>query len=157
MTDFDCRNGRIDESLPYGIGGWLLIPAIGVVISPLLVAVAIAMNVSMFDSPLIAELEVDHPGLRTTILLETLLSAAFLAFQVYVAVVFFMKKRFVPKLMIAYLTINLALTVIAVALTGLVLEEFNASDTQSITRAVVLAAVWIPYFLVSRRVKNTFN
>lgn len=132
-----------------GIGGWLILPAIGIVISPLMVLAGIAQNMTLSESPEVLE------SFRTTLIGQTLLLFALFGVQIAVAVSFFMKKRFLPKLMVGYMLGNIALTVVVVAWTASIIGIYPDA-VADIMGAVIVAAVWIPYFLISERVKNTF-
>lgn len=115
---------------PQGIGGWLLLPALYVVLQPLLGLVGGALGLWVSATG----------GSKDAAMLSGPL-LAYGAFSTWVAVQFFRKKASAPALYIAMLVVNVGL---AVALN---------SDP---ARAVVVAAVWTPYFLMSSRVKATF-
>lgn len=115
---------------PRGIGGWLLLPAFYVVLQPLLGLGGGALGLWVSASGR----SKDAAFLSGPLL-------AYGAFSTWVAVQFFRRKASAPALYIAMLVVNVGL---AVALN---------SDP---ARAVVVAAVWTPYFLMSSRVKATF-
>lgn len=116
--------------------GWLFFPAIGLVLSPLTAIAYLVFAVA------------DH-GLAGLSLPWLLLQTGFIVFLVFVAVLFFMKKPYAPKLMVALLLTNLASVLLLAAVGG--------SGGGEIEKAVVVAAIWVPYFLVSKRVKATFG
>ena len=115
---------------PQGIGGWLLLPALYVVLQPLLGLGGGALSFWVSATG----------GSRDVIFLGGPL-LAYGVFSTWVAVQFFRKKASAPGLFIAMLVVNVGLAVAV------------HSDP---ARAVVVAAVWTPYFLMSSRVKATF-
>ncbi|MEW6433199.1 MAG: DUF2569 domain-containing protein [Myxococcota bacterium] len=115
---------------PQGIGGWLLLPALYVVLQPLLGLVGGALG-----------LWVSATGVSKDAAMLSGPLLAYGAFATWVAVQFFRKKASAPGLYIAMLVVNVGLAV--------------ALDSDP-ARAVVVAAVWTPYFLLSSRVKTTF-
>ena len=72
-----------------------------------------------------------------------------IVFLVCVAVLFFMKNPYAPKLMVALILLNLASALLA--------EAAGVEVGQEEQTGLVVAAVLIPYLLVSRRVKATFG
>ncbi len=126
------------------IRGWLLLPALGLVLG-------------------IGRGAIECLGLLRSIRAEPAVEAVvgfifgmvFLSFSVAVAVFFFTKHRWAPWLYIALLAGNVLVIGLSVLLILVAGESIVESATQ-LTRSVVTAAIWIPYFIKSRRVKLTF-
>lgn len=68
--------------------------------------------------------------------------------------------RGVPKLMIGIMLANVAFQLIDTYLGAQYAEDMGQREEpgfyKELIRAIVGAVIWIPYFLVSKRVKNTF-
>ena len=142
----------MEKDLPLkveGIGGWLLFPAVG-----LLVAIFSRM-VKIFDDYSYIRIWInDHPLLG--LILGLHIFVYFLI--IYLTVQFFTKSRKTPKLMISYLIIN-ALVFLFTVLLGSKMNyrPYNKDEYIYFAIAAVIAAViWIPYYMKSQRVKNTF-
>jgi hypothetical protein len=72
---------------------------------------------------------------------------------------FFGKYRQTPKLFIIWIASHAAMQLVDVILGSQIPAVAAETDQQSImdlARALVGAAIWIPYFLRSKRVANTF-
>ena len=134
---------------PPRIGGWLYLPAIGLVLGILISMANFIGALSFADS---------IPSRYAEIFGLTLLAEfGFFLFIIYTATRFFGKRRNAPAMMITMLAggvvLYLALLVIAIALDA---EPFAAASAELLGRNLVGAAIWIPYFKISKRVKNTF-
>lgn len=70
---------------------------------------------------------------------------------------FYRKRKGFPPAMILYLVIHLAYIAINhFSLVALHPNLNHTKDTGTLIGTVISSAVWIPYFIVSRRVKATF-
>ena len=143
-----------------GIAGWLLLPAIGLVVSPIMAVKNLIDHWSLVTDPNLAILEDRFPGWATFTQTSLVITNAWLIGLVCVAVAFFRKSRHAPMLMIGMLAANGVLVtlewsrVVSMAGGDQRLIELQSSE---IARATLGAAVWIPYFLTSKRVKRTFS
>lgn len=140
-------------SEPEGIGGWLILPAIGLIGGP----IANATNIiRLHRLKALYNLFGDLPSsIKSAIMWQTLILLVFICFQICVAVLFFRKKRIAPGAFITLLIGNLIVSFICAAWTS---DVFNIPfKVGGVVGAVVYSAVWIPYFLLSKRVKNTFT
>lgn len=150
MTDqTEAAVQAVDRQIA-GIGGWLILPAIGFVLGPIVGAASLVLAVTLFSG-------VRASGYGGLYAVEVLLELGLLVFNVYAAIRFFGKKSNAPSLAIS-------LMIATVVVSGLLLmielgagaEAFAIESAKQLARGVVMAAIWIPYFRVSRRVKATF-
>jgi len=132
---------------PSGIGGWLLLPGLT------LVSVAFAASSSILDQQLAA------------VSLEILAGNALLTVgSVVLLALFFQRSRHLPGLMVVFYVVLLAVTTLEYlavdrqlfGVTAEIAEQEGHQVEEGLRMAIASAILWIPYFLVSRRVKNTF-
>ena len=150
MTDqTEATAPAVDPRL-VGIRGWLVLPAIGFVLGPIVGVVMLVVALGLYSDVAAA----GHGGLYAR---ELLVEVGLLAFLIYAATRFFGKKRNAPSTIIALLTASLVSS-------GLLLvielsegpKVFAIESGKQLVRSVISAAIWIPYFRVSKRVKATF-
>ena len=135
------------------LGGWLLLFAVGLVFSMF----SLLYDYRVHDDgtvggpgPLSAAIQyVADQGPAGLLNPRMLLQIGFSVFVIYVAFVFFTKKAHAPAMVIALL-----LTYGAMALVVLLAMHRSGGD---VGKALGVTAVWVPYFLFSRRVKATFG
>jgi hypothetical protein len=140
-----------------GIGGWLILPAIGLVVSPFMSLHGIITDTLLLTSSTYTSLSANHPSLTSLLIFEIIMNAAICAAVICLNFLFFMKKRLVPRCII---TLYAALCVLMLADHLAATAVFPSADLSAglitVVRAFIVAAIWIPYFLNSRRVEATF-
>jgi hypothetical protein len=150
---------------PIGIGGWLLLPALVMVISPLRIAYDFYQTFSPILKPTIWILllrpgnPLHNPPLAALLAWEIIANAAFFAFTIWLAFLFFKKRKNVPKLYIYWLLLSCALQIADLFFSSfvpIVADQSHANAFKELAKAAIGAAIWMPYFLKSKRVKNTF-
>jgi hypothetical protein len=147
---------------PEGIGGWLILPVIGLFVTPLRGLIQLKDYAGISESfPLLTSVQ------QTFIVIEILLSVVLaIILPVVLLVLLFNRKRTFPGFY-ALWGISMFVFIVAdlMAVKALFGDLFAASgvelvdDTtiQALIGGLVLAAVWVPYMLNSRRVRNTFT
>lgn len=125
------------------IRGWLLLPATGFVIAPIL---------NLPDIIDILFRRIDHPFN----LMSGLFDIVIFVFCCIVIVRFFKKKRSTPSFAITYYLTALILDLIS----GLCIQHFELIQNFKlwgyVKYSVIPSVIWVPYFLFSKRVKRTF-
>lgn len=99
-------------------------------------------------------------GLLPLMTFELASNVAIVVLAVVTAWLFFSKSRRTPAFAIAFYALSAVCLLIDHVWVGSIPEVASGADASSmkeLARAIVVAAVWIPYFLVSKRVKNTFT
>jgi len=165
----DTTPGQAPSPVPEGISGWLSVVALGLVGSPVVVAYRLWTD-DQFASH--AHFESGNQviqGLFGLMTIEILGGLASLAALLYLNFLFFKKKQLFPRYFIIFLAANVLLALIeywACPDQGALGPDWERASRlqQSLQgelashcgKAIISAAVWIPYFMSSRRVKNTF-
>ncbi len=154
---FDPVSEGEDKAL--SIGGWLVLPAIGLVLTPFILIFHLVSN-DYFNKNIWQGFRLggyeNHRILNLYMGFELFYNIAFLVFTILLILMFFKRRTGLPKLMVIFYSTNL----LAVLLGGFVLNQSGLSDASTfkdIFRAILSAAIWIPYFLLSKRVKETFT
>ncbi len=142
----------ISSSGPSGIGGWLILPAIGIVVAP----IQFAMNVMDY----FPKFELLQPGtlLHTMTMVEILAWVAFAILATTTAVQFFTLRKGAPRLYRALLVSQLLFVIAAYWVAAILFDAplFDLDAGFAVGMLVAACAIWIPYFLYSTRVRNTF-
>ncbi len=141
-----------------GLGGWLILVGLGLAISPVVIlGTTIAGNVTLFTHSSFRAFLEAHPALEGLIIFEIITNLIFVVLLGALNFLFFTKKRSFPTYMTLYLALQLILVLgDALAVHAVVPSVHTPASYSAITRSFLGAAIWIPYLLVSRRVKLTF-
>jgi len=150
FKSFEARNDL------NGIGGWLILPAIGLAISPFMSLFGIVTDIMLLtgNHP---SLFANHPSLTSLLTFEVLINTAFLVAVIYLNVLFYTKNRIFPKCIIAFYAAQCFLMLADhLAATAVFPSADLSPSVIAIVRSFIGAAIWIPYFLNSKRVEATF-
>lgn len=135
--------------IPESIGGWLILPAIGLILGSILSVIGIFMSLGIAP-----DLPSRYQGVFA---LNLLVETGLTAFLIYAAVRFFGKHRNAPATMIALMLTGIVANGLLIAINlGANAEPFAVEYGKALAKGIIGAAIWIPYFLVSTRVKRTF-
>lgn len=157
------RPGPADPALA-GLGGWLVLPLIGLVLTPMVVLVQVVPALDVYSGTQWQLLTTPgaaayHPLWAPLLLADLCLSLSLLLLPPYVLLLMLLKRRSAPLAYILLLVGSLlAQGGILTGLAAIPSEEplVAAADWAGVVRSAIAAAIWIPYFLVSRRVRATF-
>lgn len=143
---------------PPGFGGWLILPMIGLIISPFILLIQVINN--GYFNTIVWENFIALGTYNPVILglfyfFELLFNLSIIVFSVFLIVLLFKKRSTFPRL---YVGLRIAVLV------GLIIDYLLTvflinSDTgmyKQLASAIIGVVIWVPYFLNSERVKNTF-
>jgi hypothetical protein len=141
------------DKLVAGIGGWLILPAIGIVLSPIILVGLVILDWPTFD------LVASGTDIHNFLIFEALGTMAFAGFASYVAIKFFQKKSTAPNLFIAYILGSLIFFILydLIAASFFSVPFFDTGTAWRLFRDIISAGIWVSYFNMSRRVRNTFT
>ncbi len=159
MTETDAAVSA--ERVPEGFGGWLIVPIIGLVVTPLRAVFHLADYGELFAST-----ERLPAGLSAFLMLEFVGNIVFLlVLPIILLVLLFRKSASFPRMFIMWAAGGLAFSVLDLFTTQVLFGDIlaatgqtplDAEVIQELIRSIILVVVWIPYMRASRRVANTF-
>lgn len=149
-----------------GISGWLGLVAFGVVLRPIIFGVQLAtgfaypFNLDTWESLTTAGTESYVAWYAPLISMEVVGNTLLFLGSLLLALLFFKRKRAFPGLFIALMLFMLAFNSVDTWAAGQLIKSEpteTVSEWSQITMILIQAAIWIPYMLLSRRVKLTFT
>jgi len=137
-----------------GIGGWLVLVAIGVIAGP----IHALNNFSEYPSLIAGEnFQLIDFSFKAFVWSEAVFFALMILVTVYVAFLFFKKRREFPSWFVGTLTAYIAFTLFDAVYAAWLMPEMPISDSLGIIFGqMIQAAIWIPYMFKSERVRLTF-
>ena len=155
MTDGRSSSLGAPAEAALPIGGWLVLIAFGLVASVL----GNIYNCVQFFRLLAAAQSIRGGFGLTAVMLELFIQVFMLCASVFLVTLFFSQKRKFRPYFIAYIVSLFVLGVISVAVAASipgVTPEVVGQVMAFPIYAFLLGAIWVPYFLISKRVKGTF-
>lgn len=150
---------------PKGLKGWLILPAIGMFASTIRLTLLLMRDFwPIFRDESWQALTTPgspayHQLWGTLLIFEMVGNSLFILANLTLIFFFFSKHWRFPALYITMLGLNVLFVISDFFLGNMIPAVSAAKDSQSIreiARTLAAAAIWIPYFLRSKRVKNTF-
>lgn len=148
-----------------GLGGWLILVGIGVVVGPFRLAYGYGpMYYSIFTDGTFEILttvgtEAYHPFWAPMLIVEALYNSLMVLACAYLIYLFFSKHYLFPKVYIILVAISVVFIPLDAWVASLVIVDepmFDPNTLKEFARALVSAVIWVPYMLISKRVKVTF-
>jgi len=141
-----------------GLSGWLILVGIGLVIAPFrILFIIFGTNLPFLLGSNYQAYLSSHPGTAVLAGSEVLINTLFFTSLLALNYLFFKKKKSFPTYMILYHLLNAILLSINHIAFQMMHPTANLSaGLRTVVQSILGALIWIPYFLVSRRVKATF-
>lgn len=135
---------------PRGIGGWLILPTIGTVLTPLFTAWAAYQTAAVYSTAL-------APNLQFFVLAELVFNVGLTIGWIVAIVGLFQHRRFYPRLYVTLCVVSFVGLVADLAVAGMLFgTPMDADDARNLARTIIALVVWGPYMFLSKRVRNTF-
>lgn len=148
------------------IGGWLILIGIGLAISPFRILFGLIKAPEFFNSHIwnaLIPVYGNNKGLLLGVLMavELIYNITLQVFIILTAILFIKRRTIFPKFaIILYVTVFAVGLLDYLATNGINPTALSESDKQefykNIIRSLITAAIWVPYLLLSERVKQTF-
>jgi hypothetical protein len=136
-----------------GIGGWLILVAFGLALSPFFILHGVYTDLHILTADRYQAGLALRPGLAGLVMLEAITNSVFLAAVVCLNILLYRRKRAFPTAMVVYF----AAQIVWVLTDHLMALKYNPHSTWTgVLRTILTGVIWIPYFLHSQRVEETF-
>ena len=154
-----------DNSNLKGLGGWLILVGIGVVVGPFrLAAEFVPLYYSIFTDGTFEVLttqgsEAYNPMWGPLLVFETIFNSLIILASCYLIYLYFSKHYLFPKVYITIVLFSLVFIPVDAWLASFVLPDepmFDPATTKELAKTIFTAVIWVPYMLISKRVKVTF-
>lgn len=139
---------------PPRIAGWLLLPLVWLIMTMLTSALVVAMYLSPLVNPVLRDTLFSYRGPLLTQWAVSLLTAALVwSYSIWVCWIFCKRSRRLPHHYILWLLMTVLLALKTFAFTPIA----DSKAIQTLLFSLLAAAIFVPYFKRSERVKRTFT
>ena len=161
----DELEGKTNKNKLEGIRGWLLLVALLIIITPIRIMITIIttypgmFSLGIWDALTTQGSEAYSPLWAPILGMEMLLNCILVLFWLYVGYQFFTKRRIFPTWYIGVSVFSLLFVLADAFSINLALQGdtvFYPGMKMEIVRSLIMVAIWVPYMLISKRVKATF-
>lgn len=147
-----------------GLRGWLVLVGVGFCLAPFRILKAIIEGAKAFEAETWVVLTTPgtrayHPLWAPVIIGETILNVLLLTVALVAVYLFFKKRRAFPGVAIGFLAAGLTVVILDLVVLQTIpaaRAQIGVSEMGDVARAGLGAAIWIPYFIRSKRVRATF-
>ncbi|MDB6172554.1 MAG: hypothetical protein JWL59_1865 [Chthoniobacteraceae bacterium] len=149
-----------------GIGGWLILIAFNVSVQPFVQLFTLGplwnmCRLSTWNVLTTSEGARYHALWAPGLLYSVVFGIAAFVFEVLLVVLFFKKRRIFPRLMIVLIVAIVTGAILDLVFMSSIASKYpdmaDSTLTTDLVKAVFRAAIWIPYFSISKRVQTTFT
>lgn len=145
---------KISEGLP--IGGWLILVCIGLCLTPIRLIYSMIVG-GYYNQSLWLRLQAySQPSLTFLVALELIANIFLICASVYILVLFFRRRDTLPATFIVVYSFNIVFIVVDHFLSKSILGSPGGTMPAAFSQLILYSIIWIPYFLISKRVKETF-
>lgn len=149
----------VSESRP--LGGWLILPLLGLIITPFRLLLNLSelnyFDGTMWEAITNSTYTTYNPGLAFVVGSELFLNIMIFIYTIFLIIIFIKRRSSVIYLFPLYYAFNLVVLIADALFTESYLEtNHDISSWTDILKMMVGAAIWIPYILLSERAKETF-
>jgi hypothetical protein len=156
-----------NQNGPAGIGGLLIVIAVGLCFSALQNLFYVIGSFTPILRRSLWTVLTDpqsvryHPHWKLFLTYQAVISLCFAAANTLALVLFFRRRRVFPKVIVVLIPVLFLFSVVAHYWSGLIPSVFASQEYGKEGHALVVRFIglhiWIPYFLVSKRVEATFT
>ena len=145
---------------PRGFGGWLVIPILGLIITPPFALYSLGTTVVPLFEAAVRQAVFARPPLLLMVGVELVGSFVMLVLSAICLVRSKQRSSKFPSLMITFLCVNFVVHLSNAATTIWYYDSIGMSPPSGAGQGgfgtLLAVLVWVPYFIKSKRVKNTF-
>ncbi|NMO96110.1 DUF2569 domain-containing protein [Paenibacillus lemnae] len=153
-----------EKKKPKGLGGWMILVQISILLSLIISSFALNNTIIVLGSEELKLFSDEtsiyyEPVLMPLIWFELLVLVSQLILLVVIIFLLYRRKRAFPKTMIGFMVLGAVAGILDHAVINqisFITEEELAHSSKVVGRTIFYSAIWIPYLLRSKRVKNTF-
>lgn len=147
-----------------GIGGWLILLAIGIIITPIRIVALMTtypdiFSTSVWESLTKPETQAYNPLLASIVIGEIVINSGMVLAFIYTGYLFFSKRKLFIIWYICLAVFSLIFILLDALFIKLALPDepvFDPEMVKELMRSAIAVFVWVPYLLCSKRVKATF-
>lgn len=146
---------------PRGIGGWLILPIIGLGLTILVTGYNLLTGVSSYTGEVFELLKSRFPDVLTLMVISTVFGVVCIGLAVWCLKLIFAEDHRTPTMMTTFYIVVAVMTLFETYALSVMADRFLQPSMAEgamcqLVQGILPLAIWIPYFRVSKRVKNTF-